>query len=266
MRNICHTLAYNLPGEVLKTTKLLYEQNARSDFEHIIIDLGFPMEDIDVIPRDFDEAKRRNSARLKEICNRFGSAYARRENIGVSQNWTQAYNMVAPLDDWDVLIGTDPDEHPLNPGWVKAMCDTMRIQELDIVALSVPGQNEYIEGKLKCNAKMAGTTRVYVPDDPVNWALIGISGRLLKNMGYVPFPSAARRYGWIEGALLSAMDHFEMRWGVLPDYSCNHTIWHMGDPIPLFQQWKYYIVNNVGKQAQISFEEFLEMKKKEGRI
>ena len=44
--------------------------------------------DIDVIPRNFDEAKRRNSARLKEICNRFGSSYARRDNVGVSQNWT----------------------------------------------------------------------------------------------------------------------------------------------------------------------------------
>ena len=266
MRNICHTLAYNLPGEVLKTTKLLYDQNARGDFEHYIIDLGFPMEDIDVIPRNFDEAKRRNSARLKEICNRFGSSYARRDNVGVSQNWTQAYNMVAPLEDWDILIGTDPDEHTLNPGWVKAMCDVMRTEKLDVVSLSVLGQNEYIEKELKCQAKMVpGAARVYIPDKPVNWALIGISGRLFKRMGYIPFPSVAQRYGWIEGCLMASLNRYDFRWGVLPDYTCNHTIWHMEEPIPIFQQWKYYIVNNVGKQPQISFEEFLEMRK-EGKV
>lgn len=266
MRNICHTLAYNIPGEVEKTTRMLYTQNARADFEHIIINLGFPMEDIDVIPSDFEKAKQRNSERLQEICRHFGSTYARRENIGVSQNWTQAYSMVSPLEDWDILIGTDPDEHTLNPGWVKAMCNVMRAEELDVVSLSVPGQNEYIEQKLKCEAKtVPGVARVYIPHSPVNWALIGISGRLLKSMGYVPFPEAAKRYGWIEGSLMSALNHFGMRWGVLPDYGCNHTIWHMEEPIPIYQQWKYYIVNYAGRQAQISFEEFLQ-KRKEGLL
>jgi hypothetical protein len=64
---------------------------------------------------------------------------------------------------------------------------------------------------------------------------------------------------------MASLNRYDFRWGVLPDYTCNHTIWHMEEPIPIFQQWKYYIVNNVGKQPQISFEEFLEMRK-EGKV
>jgi hypothetical protein len=125
--NYLHTLCWNLVSEVEKAVKLLYELNDPKDFKHVIVDLGFPLES-DEIPLDIKKSKRNNTKRLRELAERYGSMYMKTQNEGVSQNWTQVYNTLG-IKDNDCLICADPDEHPLNEGWVKAIGDVLKSDE-----------------------------------------------------------------------------------------------------------------------------------------
>ena len=73
MRNIVHTLAYNLVSETEKALENLYRLNDRKDFEHYLVDLDYPTELTDVIPDDIGEAKKRNTEKLKALAAKYGS-------------------------------------------------------------------------------------------------------------------------------------------------------------------------------------------------
>ncbi len=93
-----YTLGFNLVSEVQKATERLYAQNEHN-FKHLIVDLGFPLTEGDVIPENIEEAKNDNSNALKFLANRFGSQYVKFENIGVSQNTTQVINYLKPTEE-----------------------------------------------------------------------------------------------------------------------------------------------------------------------
>jgi hypothetical protein len=266
MKNYCFTLAYNLPSETEKVTKLLYEQNQPGTFEHTIFDLGFPIVTGDEVPKSLEGAKKINSSKLIEIAARYGSNYAVMENIGVSQNWTQAYQYLKP-ENTDVLIGCDPDEHPLNPGWVKAMGNAIREGDFGLASLMMTDHVEIVSNFPKSEMWFGGA-RVYIfPGQALNWALIGLSGRLLNLIKAIPYPPKAQRYGWIEGSLAPKITEAGMRCCILPDYKVRHTDFELGDPgtSSLLREWKNQIIFNIHQYGQMSFDSFL-MMRKEGRI
>lgn len=266
MRNLCFTLAYNLPSEVKKVTDLLYELNPCGTFEHLIVDLGFPLVQGDQIPNSIYGAKEINSKELKFIADTHGSDYVRLENIGVSQNWTQVYNYLKPTDD-DILIGCDPDEHPLNKGWVKTMGDVIREGGFGMASLMMTDHLEIIRNFPKSEMWFGGA-RVYIlPENALNWALIGVSGKFFNIIKEMPYPPQAQRYGWIEGSLVPKLKEAGMRCAFLADCKVKHTDFELGDPgtSSLLREWKNQIIFNIHQYGQMSFENFL-MMRKEGRI
>jgi hypothetical protein len=260
MINYCFTLAYNLPSEVEKVTNLLYEQNNRKDFFHLIVDLGFPLVTAGEIPKNFEGAREINSMKLRETAATYGSDYVKFQNIGVSQNWTQVLRYINPADD-DVLIGCDPDEHPIDEGWVKAMGDVLRFGNTGLSSLINLDQVKPLSTMEVRRSVIKGHNVTYPPDFSCAWALIGMRGSFMKAMGEVPVPEKASKYGWIEQATYPKFKELGFSWCFLSDYFAQHTVWN-GPSV--FQDWKLYVINNTAG-GQISFEEYL-MMKKEGKL
>jgi len=261
MTNHCFTLAYNLPSEVEKVTKLLYELNPITTFKHLIVDLGFPLEKGDRIPKDIEMAKLFNSSKLKDIATKYGSDYARMPNIGVSQNWTQVYEYLKPLDS-DILIGCDPDEHPKKKGWVRAMGQVIREKNLALCSLMMVDHVPLIAKMPHGEHNVAGHRIYYVANSSLNWALIGVSGKFLNLIKEIPYPLEAPIYGWIEAMLYPSMTYHGMNWCILADYMVEHTDYQHGHPgtSSLLREWKNQIVYKVS-EGQMLFDEFLVMKR-----
>jgi len=250
--NYVHTLAWNLPSETEKSVKLLYEQN--DNFEHYIVDLGFPIYK-DERPKDLEESRKRTSEMYKELANKYASKYVKFENIGVSQNWTQIAKYL-DLKDNDILIGADPDERPLHEGWIKAMSDVLRNGRYGVVSLMMVdhwGPLQY-ERQRKCEGHNI------ITKDHSNWALIGLSSKLLKGLDEVPRVEEASIYGWLEDAIRSNMAVHELRSCILRDYHVRHTDYseHSEGSSKLLREWKDFIIlQATKKEEQITFEEFL---------
>lgn len=256
--NYCFTLGYNLVEEIAKTTKLLYDLNERDTFKHLIVDLGFPLERGDEIPDDITGVKVRNSERLKALADEYGSDYIKMKNIGVSQNWTQVYKYLSPGPD-DILIGTDPDEHPMRKGWVKAMGEVMREGNYALCSLMMTDHVPIIQ-QFPYKEKTVAGHRIYLlPKGTLNWALIGIKGSFLDQIGAVPYPKEAPIYGWIEGMLNPLIEQHGQRWCVLADYLVKHTDYDNGDigTSPLLRAWKNQLVFEVRTKSQVTFDQYL---------
>lgn len=262
--NYCFTLAFNLPSEVEKITALLYARNKQGNFKHIIFDLGFPIVVGNEIPNSIPGAQVINSESLKATCQRYGSEYAKIDNIGVSQNWTQAFNYINPGAN-DILIGCDPDEHPQTDEWIAAMEKAFGTHRTGVVSLMMLEHIPLIKSIPHSEAFHGGVRKLFLPDGALNWALIGVSGELLKELGGVPVPDFAPVYGWIEGALMDEMRRKNYSWCVIPDYHVRHTDFELGDPgtSMLLRMWKNDIIYKIKEIGQPSFIQWLESKREE---
>ena len=262
-KNYCFTLCYNLPSEVEKATKLLYDLNDRKDFTHIIVDLGFPLEFGDQIPDDITLAKRKNSIKLKHLAYEYGSEYMQVPNIGVSQNWSSVYKALN-MDNSDILAGADPDEHPTHNNWVRAMGNVLRsTDKIALASLVMDVQVKDIQGMTKKHKVINGESTYWILGI-TNWALIGLSGEFLNLIGEIPHPEEAIRYGWIESSLYKLIVLNDYKWVFLPDYQVHHTDFELGDPgtSSLLREWKNDIIFRIKETGQPDFCDWLRNKKK----
>lgn len=270
-KNYVHTLAYNLPSEVEKTTKLIYEQNNPEDFKHIICDLGFPIIKGDEIPGNFSGARQVNTEKLKEICIKYGSTYLKMENIGVSQNWTQIINHCKLKDD-DVIIGADPDERTMDNGWINAMAKVLRSGKIGMVSLMMPEQVKEMPRWSYQNFSIDGVWAIEL-NGGINWALIGFKGEFLKKMGDMPFPADKPKYGYIEHFVRIELNKYGYRLLFLP----NHKVYHTDYPkdegsSKLLREWKNFIIfgdihqrsnpQMMKQYGQLEFTKFLDLRKR----
>jgi hypothetical protein len=261
-KNYCFTLCWNLPSEVGKATKLVYDLNNPNDFTHIIVDLGFPLEKGDEIPDDINLAKRRNSIKLKNLASDYGSEYLQMPNVGVSQNWTNVYKALN-MDNSDILTGADPDEHPINQNWIRAMGNVLRSPDkIALVSLIMDNQIPLIKD-FKIKKKVINGENVFWLVGLINWALIGISGEFLNKIGEIPYPKIAPKYGWIESELYPLIVKNDYKWVFIPDYQVHHTDFELGDPgtSSLLREWKNEIVFKVKETGQPDFCDWLKHKK-----
>lgn len=255
-RTIVHTLCFNLVSEVEKAVIDLYAKNDKEGFHHIIVDLGYPLEEGDKIPEDIDVAKERNSMKLRDLAQSVGSEYLQLPNVGVSQNWTAVARHV-DLKEGDVMVCADPDERVETNGWVKALADVIREQpSYGWVSLVMPEHMKILNGGNTREFNYGGH-RVWELIGNMNWAQGALSGRLFEKLGEVPFLVNFPVYGHIEAALLEKMPKFGFRWCMLPDYIVRHT-----DDVPLYRAWKDQIIFRINEHGQLSFEKWLEMKRK----
>jgi hypothetical protein len=259
-----HTLCYNLPSEVEKTVRLIYEQNESRMFRHYIIDLGFPINEGAEIPVSISKAKEINEGKLIEIACRYGSTYLKMPNIGVSQNWTQVIKHLNPGPN-DVVIGVDPDERTMSYGWVNAMATALQEPQIGMVTLMMPEQVKELPKWPKTEHKINGF-RAIILNGTANWALIGFKGEFLKKMGDMPFPDTHPRYGYIESFVRDKLTEHGYNYLFLPEYQVYHTDYPRDEGSPkLLREWKNQIIFNYKEHGQISFEEFLKMKR-EGKF
>jgi hypothetical protein len=260
--NYCHTLCWNFTTEVEKATKLLYDLNSKIYFKHIIVDLGFPLIE-DKIPDDIEAAKKENTRRLKDICKKYGSLYLKLPNVGVSQNWTAVFK-ACNMDESDILIGADPDEHPIHPNWIRAMDKVLHSPEDIALASLMMTDHLPLIHTVPLKQKIINGELAYWTTAAFNWALIGISGEFLNKIGEIPFPKEAERYGWIESELLTLIIKHNYKWVILPGYHVKHTDYELGDAgtSKLLRLWKNQIIHKIKEFGQISFEEYLGKLKK----
>lgn len=261
--NYVFTLAWNLTSEVEKATNLLYTLNSRQDFKHIIVDLGFPLIHGDKIPDDIDIAKKTNSKILKSICKIYGSDYLNIINKGVSQNWTSVYKAIN-MDNSDMIAGADPDEHPVNKNWVRAMGNVLRSKEnIGLVSLMMTAHETIIKGIPYIKKNINGENVYWIKEGLINWALIGLSGKFFNKIGKIPYPKDAEIYGYIETELLTLLNDNQYIWVILPDYKVRHTDYELGDKgtSKLLRMWKNQIIHKRNEFGQMPFEEYLRMLK-----
>ena len=262
-KNYCHTLAYNLTTEVEKATELLWDLN--EDYEHFIVDLGFPL-NVDEIPNNIELAKQVNSIELKRIANEYGSKYLKLNNIGVSQNWSMVYSYIKP-DDSDILCCADPDEHPKNENWIRAIGNVIRANpEYAWVSLTMP-EHFPILNKTNTIEKIVGGERVWEIIGNINWAQGGFSCKFLNEVGGIPFLDSHPIYGHIETASLYMMNELGYKWCMLPDYVVEHTDYEKGSEgsSRILREWKNFIIYNIDRYGQITLEDYLN-KRKTGEI
>lgn len=261
MRKIfIHTLAYNLPAEVEKTTRLIYEQNPGIDFKHIICDLGFPINKGNEIPKNIKSAQAKNTVKLKEICQLYGSVYLQMSNIGVSQNWTQIIKHCR-LSDEDVIIGADPDERTMDKGWIKAMCTGLDQPNVGMVTLMMPQQVK-VMNQWTYNDVSVNETKLIEIKGGANWAMIGFNGRFCKAMGEVPYPKDHPKYGYIEDFVTRKLKELRFRYLFLPGHRVEHTDYELGNSegAPrLLREWKNQIIFKVKQHGQMDFTKYLDM-------
>lgn len=247
------TLAYNLPSEVEIATVMLYQQNKDCEFKHLIVDLGFPMEDWNSIPDDISKAKGRNSLKLIETASKYGSQYVKMPNIGVSQNWEQVRKYLNVGDD-DVMICVDPDERPRTDGWLKAINDVlMNGHKLAVCCLIMEEQRKLLVGNVyKHSDDIIEDHAFHIMKGIINWAQCGISGYFLNLIGGMPTLALAPIYGWIETSFVDPMMRLDYKYCILNDFVVEHY------PCPpLYGEWKVYITSDALNRPQISFEEYL---------
>ncbi len=260
-RNLVHTLCWNFTTEVEKSVKLLYDLNDRNDFNHVIVDLGFPLIN-DSIPKDINASIEYNTIILKEMAKKYGSGYLKINNIGVSQNWSIVYDYFK-MDDNDILCCADPDEHPKDKNWVRAIGNVIRADpKYAWVSLAMP---EYFPILNKNNTieKIVGSERIWEIIENLNWAQGGFSGKFLNEVGGIPNLDSYPIYGGIEAASIYMMEQLGYKWCILPGYIVEHTDYEKGSfgTSKLLREWKNFIIYNIDKFGQISLEKYLEYKK-----
>lgn len=263
MRTIVHTLGYNVAELVEEATESLRELNEGFDYTHVIADLGYPLgeerSDWDTFDAHFlNQTKSNNLYSNNQTAILNNSDLVKFKNKGVSGNWTTIAKLY-DVKDGDVLIGADPDERPMDKGWVKAMSEVMQAdKDIAICSLMLPelmALEGFFENYILAERMLNGH-RVWYGKSMCQWALIGISGRFIEKAGGVPAPNVAPIYGWIENACGVLMHHYGMTWVMLPDYRVQHIA-----SSPLAQEWKNEMVTEAGMNAgQIDFETWLERK------
>lgn len=252
--NYALTLAYNLVSETTAATERLYEQNKKGSFEHIICDLGFPLLEGDIIPDDLQKAKEENTRALKKLAFCYGSRYVQFENVGVQPNWTTAIKLINPKDE-DVIVGVDPDEVPIGENWIEKMASA-HSENIALVSLMQEGIEEYITPNFYDEIFILDQ-RVWKINVLVNWAFISIKGEFLNKINKtIPYPESAKIYGHIEGCLLPLIREHKYDWAILPDTKVCHT--NNGS---LYRAWKNFIILDHPEYQQISFDDFLDLKK-----
>jgi len=262
MRTIVNTLGYNIPDLIEETTISLRELNEGFDYTHVIADLGYPLENSrhnwGKTPLYHTETKIDNLQNNAIVADQYNSDLVKFKNKGVSGNWTTIAKLY-DVKDGDVLIGADPDERPMDKGWVKAISEVMQAdKDIAICSLMLPelmALEGFFENYILAERMLNGH-RVWYGKAMCQWALIAISGRFIEKAGGVPAPNVAPIYGWIENACGALMHHYGMTWVMLPDYRVQHIA-----SSPLAQEWKNEMVTEAGMNAgQIDFETWLERK------
>lgn len=264
-KNYIHTLCWNLPTEVNKAVELLYELNNPNDFVHIIVDLGFPLTE-DKVPSNIEHAKNANTKILKSIAKKYNSQYIKFENVGVSQNWSMVYDYFK-MDDTDILCCADPDEHPKNKNWIKAIRNVINGNpDYAWVSLIMP-EHFNILNKTNTIEQIINGERTWEIIGNTNWAQGGFSGKFLNQIGGVPFLNSHPIYGNIETASLYLMKELDYKWCMLPDYIVDHTDYEKGSngSSMILREWKNFIIYNIDKYGQVTLEQYLQLKN-EGKI
>lgn len=247
-RIVVHTLAYNLSTEVRDAVRIVHEQNNNTRFEHLIVDLGFPIVKGNEIPQDIEKAKLANSHENIITAQTYNCKFISIRNQGVSQNWEKARQHMR-IGDTDVLICADPDERTKNNGWLQAISDV--IQYGDKIAWCSLMMEEHLPYCKNFNKVLIHGHSVYILEGSLNWAQGGFNGKFLNKIGGVPVPEGAPIYGWIESACHHKMRELGYKVAILADYFVEHT-----ECSPLYREWKTDITTNV-KNGQIDFEEWL---------
>lgn len=260
MSTYVHTLAYNTPNMVRDAVRSLTMLNKGVKYEHLLIDLEYPLDDEhwNKIPEDIEAIKDKNYYRNKVTAMEFYSHFCQMENVGVSQNWTQAAKWFG-LQDTDVLICADPDERPQNEGWVKAIADVIAADpRIGWVSMMMKEQQPLIDsGQYLCEEVTIAGHRCYKMRSVFNWAQGGFNGKFINEAGGVPYPQVAKRYGWIETACMEKFAELGYYYVILSDYYVEHIA-----SSPLAGEWKVFITSNQTIDgSQMSFEEWLEMKR-----
>lgn len=253
MNNYTFSLSYNLVSEVANSVERLYRQN--SNFDHLIVDVGFPLTE-DKIPDDIEKAKKENTKKLIELSHKYNCDYLRIENKGVSQNHNAVYDYLQPDID-DIVIAVDPDEVPVEPEWVNALCEVLREDTtLGYAAPLLIDAKPIVEGKIP--VRVIGKHAVYdMQRMNLNYGLIAIAGHFLKKIGQVPVPPDMKVYGGIERMLLEKLKKHNMTWAILKYFTQAHT-----NNCKVYRAWKNIVIFQEAYKGkpQTSFEEWLKQK------
>jgi len=92
------------------------------------------------------------------------------------------------------------------------------------------------------------------------WSQIAVSGKLINQIGGIPYPSQMSIYGGLEFSIIQQMSKHGYTWAMMKD--CINVHSDQDDEVPLLRAWKNHCIFEMAQNGkkQIHLEEFLALK------
>lgn len=182
--------------------------------------------------------KEKNKKALKEICDDYGIHWLDAgENLGLSKGFNLALEKCGATDE-DLVIGLDPDNIILSPGWdmalVRAIMGGKSIgwaslwnTQSPIEFAQKPHTEEVVDGYLK----------LWITQHPIVNSICIWRVKDLRDMGGLR--EVTPLYGGLEAEMFPHFKARGLRWAVLRQYEEGHPIKLKEDEIYREWKWKY---------------------------
>ena len=225
MRKAIITLCFNRPEQVAHSIGRLNSTQDTSAYEKYLIDVSYPLPD-----------KKKNTIKLANLAMHHGYELLKPyKNRGVAINWMHAV-MELELKAGDVIIGMDPDSHPMTSGWCDALTDVLisdkKIGYCGLTRTSKPElSTEVDESSYQYSIQEIAGHDVRFYEKPVAWPMGGFNVEFVKTVG---IHQPRKHYGFIEIETIRQMQKTEWSWCMLDKYYDATS--ERGED--LFRQWK----------------------------
>lgn len=157
------------------------------------------------------------------------------KDLGSAQSFNKLL-VDLPFEDDDFVITVDPDTHPDQPGWDKALLEVMANESaLGFLSLTHRGmpQNWYM-GYVQGDFRYVGDHLIFLMENFDMFDITCWRVKALKEIGGLK--QAYPFHGQVEIPTITAMKEKGYAWGYLPYFTQYRGFESLQDP--LFQEWK----------------------------
>lgn len=199
------------PSEMLDQALENYYKTAELKTRHIFLDNHYPIN------------KSKNKEEYKRICNKYGMEYHDAgKNLGLHEGFNHALTK-SGFSRGDIFIAFDADSYPINPGWDRALVDTLGEQDIVWASMQTSNSPHETVGK-SFEERIVKGRRVWIVPSPITNGCSAFRGDFIFDAGGVS--EYSDWYGYLENAMFDRLG--DKKWGFLPDYfeSTKLTLLH----------------------------------------
>lgn len=230
-----------VPARIWRQSLEAYHRtrNPALEYTHVFVDQHYPLN------------REQNALGLKQVCDDHGILFLDPgENLGLHGGFNWALKQIQARDG-DLVIGYDPDSHPITPGWDMALVNSLEIcPDLAWVTLMSQRAREDILPKgyitRKAHHIELWEMRHAVINSICAWRVdfLNRAGGLQEPMKY---------YGHLESRMWQELQKQGKKWAFLPGYWEDYRLWPLHDQE--YIRWKWYYAHR--KLFEYGFDEYV---------